>query len=130
MKPPEAFSGDHDFGRFFLRRGLRIPTMALPEIAAEKVRALMTRSQARDLYDLWFLLRKGVRLDSKLLEQKLAWRKEDAAFRPEAVDASIDRLGSVWSRDLKPVMNRVPRFERVALEVRTALGRVQIRAPG
>jgi len=43
------------------------------EILAEKVRALTLRAQGRDVYDLWFLLVKGVPLDSKLTNKKLAF---------------------------------------------------------
>lgn len=35
--------------------------MDLKEILAEKVKAIMWRAHPRDLYDLWFLLRKGLR---------------------------------------------------------------------
>jgi len=33
------------------------------EIAAEKVRCILTREKPRDVYDLWFLLKAGVRVD-------------------------------------------------------------------
>ena len=41
------------------------------EIAAEKVRAILSRDKARDVYDLWFLLKKGIMLDEALIEKKL-----------------------------------------------------------
>ena len=37
------------------------------EILAEKVRA------ARDIYDLWFLLKKGTRFDLRLVNEKLRY---------------------------------------------------------
>ena len=43
-----------------------ISVMSLPEILAEKVRAVMTRNKARDVYDLWFLLDIGVMLNPEL----------------------------------------------------------------
>ena len=45
------------------------------EIAAEKIRAIMTRKKGRDLYDLWFLLNSNVELDNKLIRQKLRYYK-------------------------------------------------------
>jgi len=38
------------------------------EILAEKICALATRSKGRDLYDVWYLLEKGVSLDQKLVK--------------------------------------------------------------
>jgi len=45
------------------------------ELCAEKVRALTTRHKGRDLYDLWFLLSKGVRIEDELVEKKLKYYK-------------------------------------------------------
>lgn len=43
------------------------------EIAAEKIRAILTRKRGRDLYDLWYLLTQSVRLDDKLIREKLKY---------------------------------------------------------
>jgi len=43
------------------------------EIGAEKIRAILTRKKGRDLYDLWFLLNRGVVLDDKLIRKKLIY---------------------------------------------------------
>ena len=43
------------------------------EIAAEKIRAILTRKKGRDLYDLWYLLTQNVVLDNKLIKQKLKY---------------------------------------------------------
>lgn len=52
-----------------------IKHLAWPEILAEKIRALMTRSreQGRDLYDLWFLLSKNVDLNWSMVNKKMAF---------------------------------------------------------
>ena len=44
---------------------------SIEEILAEKVRAFLTRGKGRDVFDLWFLLEKGIIFDSKMVEQKL-----------------------------------------------------------
>jgi predicted nucleotidyltransferase component of viral defense system len=41
------------------------------EILAEKIRALLVRSKPRDLFDLWFLLTKGILIDEKMVRRKL-----------------------------------------------------------
>lgn len=46
------------------------------EILAEKVRAIMTREKGRDIYDMWYLLSKGVKFDSKLIQKKLMYYNE------------------------------------------------------
>lgn len=40
------------------------------ELLAEKLHALNSRKKGRDLYDAWFLIKKGVPLNRKLLEKK------------------------------------------------------------
>lgn len=41
------------------------------EILAEKIRALYCRSKGRDIFDVWYLLEKGVTLDNKLIRIKI-----------------------------------------------------------
>lgn len=43
------------------------------ELFAEKIRALLTRTKGRDLYDLWYLMTKGVRIDKGLVKEKLKY---------------------------------------------------------
>lgn len=48
-----------------------IPHFSAEEILAEKIRALLTRGKGRDVFDLWFLLEKGVKIDNYLVAKKL-----------------------------------------------------------
>jgi len=41
------------------------------EILTEKIRAFLWRMKGRDIFDLWYLLDKGILLNRKLLEKKL-----------------------------------------------------------
>ncbi|MBI4064439.1 MAG: nucleotidyl transferase AbiEii/AbiGii toxin family protein [Elusimicrobia bacterium] len=43
-----------------------------PEILSEKVRALLTRGKGRDIFDVYYLMTKGVSLDWKLINKKMA----------------------------------------------------------
>jgi len=45
------------------------------EVLAEKYRAIMTRIKGRDLYDVWYLLNKGIKFDQKLIQKKLDFYK-------------------------------------------------------
>lgn len=50
-----------------------VVVMREEEILAEKVRAIMTRTRARDVYDTSFLLDRNTKIDMKLIEAKLAY---------------------------------------------------------
>lgn len=85
--------------------------MSEQEMLAEKIRALMTRYKARDLYDTWFLLQKGVSCGLDLVNSKLAF------FRKEfAVDAFHDALHSKessWMAEMKMLVRDVPTLSMV-----------------
>jgi len=77
--------------------------MALEEVAAEKVRAIVSRDKARDLYDLAFLVRgKGVRFDRAMVEEKLAYY--GATFDQGALADRLDAKEALWKPELKPLI--------------------------
>ena len=41
------------------------------EIAAEKIRCILTREKPRDIYDLWYLSKKDIKMDISLVNKKL-----------------------------------------------------------
>jgi predicted nucleotidyltransferase component of viral defense system len=41
------------------------------EILAEKIRAVLTRAKGRDLFDLWFILSKNIKIDEKMVDSKM-----------------------------------------------------------
>ena len=43
------------------------------EIFAEKIRALLTRAKGRDLYDLWYLLTQGAKMNENIVREKLKY---------------------------------------------------------
>lgn len=87
-----------------------------PEILAEKVRALLTRDQPRDLYDIYHLLERGHRIDPALVQVKLDYY--GLAFDPDAVRARAAALNRSWET-LEPLTySRLPPFEAV-LDVAT-----------
>jgi len=48
-----------------------LTALTAEHLFAEKVRALLVRGKARDLYDLWFLIEQGQSVDMALIEAKL-----------------------------------------------------------
>ncbi len=79
------------------------------EILAEKIRAIMSRAKARDVYDLWFLLRKGVRFDVGLVKKKLEYYSQEWSF--EEFRKHINLKEGVWLSELKPLVDVVPEFK-------------------
>ncbi len=50
------------------------------EILAEKIRAILVRGKGRDLFDIYFLLSKGVKLNKKFIEEKLKFYNLSYSF--------------------------------------------------
>jgi len=88
--------------------------MRLEEAMAEKLRALATRNQARDLYDVWFLLNKDVGPDSNLFERKMRVVGENAVVRITVTEDD-------WERDLNVFVEHPPDFKDAVNEVITEL---------
>ncbi len=80
------------------------------EILAEKIRALANRKQARDLYDVWMLLHKGIAIEKKLLLDKL---KEEKSSLQDIVLVSREE----YERDLRNLVITVPPYEQVKKDV-------------
>lgn len=92
-----------------------ILVMQLKEILAEKIRAIIVRTKARDVYDLWFLLRKNVKIDEKLINNKLSFYRK--TFKREDLISSIKSIGRVWGSELKPLVTFLPDFKLVLKEI-------------
>ncbi|MFH1432286.1 MAG: nucleotidyl transferase AbiEii/AbiGii toxin family protein [archaeon] len=81
-------------------------TMQKKEILSEKIRAIMTRSKARDIYDLWFLLELGTEIDTTLIKEKLKYYKEK--WDKDQFIKRLDIKEIAWQNELKPLITRVP----------------------
>src|SRR3989338_657865 len=90
------------------------------ELLAEKVRAFMTRQKGRDVFDIWFLLSKGVVLKNELIQKKMDYYK-----KKYSLEELKQRLRSFPLRDLKrdlgqflPASHRqnIENFPQMALE--------------
>lgn len=82
------------------------------EIFAEKVRAIATRKKGRDLYDLWYLSTRGVKLDTKLVQQKLSYYHKEPITGLEILKRCEDFSERDFVNDLRPF---VPLPERTKL---------------
>jgi len=83
------------------------------EILAEKVRAILTRNKPRDVYDLWFLI-KRTEPEITLINQKL--RKEKFYFKRFA--EAIKEKQPLWETDLRGlIIGELPEFEKIKNEI-------------
>jgi len=81
------------------------------EILAEKIRAIMSRVKARDAYDLWFLLEKGVEFDERLVKEKLKYYKQEWSIREFIKKLNLKK--AIWETELRPLVILVPDFKKV-----------------
>lgn len=93
-----------------------LTVLAEEEILAEKLRAIMTRRQPRDLYDVYHLLEKSVTIDRALVSAKLEYY--DLAYDPDAIvdrarafERSWDSLSALTYADPPPLASVVERLE-------------------
>ncbi len=89
----------------------QVKVMNLREILAEKVRALMTRDAARDVFDINFLLKKNITPDLKLINMKLKYYKISFVFKK--FEKSIEEKEQLWKKDLSKLVLNLPDFEKV-----------------
>ena len=81
------------------------------EILAEKIRAILTRAKARDIYDLWFLLEKGVEFDLELIKKKLEYYNME--WDKKEFEKAIEIKSEIWETELRPVLQNIPDFDIV-----------------
>ena len=92
------------------------------EILAEKIRAFLYRLKGRDVYDLWFMLQKGVELDWKMINRKTAFYKMATSLQDV-----MDRIGSFDDRQLKNDLGKfLPAHDRNFVEHLKALTMSQL----
>lgn len=83
------------------------------EILAEKLRAILTRTQGRDLYDLWYLISQGVKINSNLVKEKLRYYKLEKIKREEILEKIKKFPKKDFILDMRPLL---PINERDKLE--------------
>jgi predicted nucleotidyltransferase component of viral defense system len=87
-----------------------ISGMDLSEIASEKIRAIMSREKARDIYDLFYLFQQGAKPTIEMIEEKLSYY--NLPYTQSAWDDAISKKESLWVKELQPfVQNKLMSFE-------------------
>jgi len=86
--------------------------MAQDEMLAEKVRAILTRRKPRDVYDAWFLLKKGAKANLSLVNEKLGYY--GVAFSMQDFVKAVDAKEKNWKSELRTLMKSPPEFKGIA----------------
>src|SRR3989338_3560211 len=82
------------------------------EILAEKIRAFLVRSKGRDVYDLWFMLGKGVELDWDMINRKTKMYSIETSLQDV-----MNRIGEFDEKKLKNDLGKfLPAFDRSLVE--------------
>jgi len=95
--------------------------MDMKEILIEKIAATYSRKKARDVYDIWFLLKnKKIEIDFGLLEKKL--KKSKLVFEEETFLTKVNEKANTWKTDLEPIIaGELPHFSQVKKEIKEKL---------
>ncbi len=93
----------------------QIRVTALGEIAAEKIRAIMTRSSARDLFDLYFLLNKKAKIEENVVNAKLEYY--GLSFNEKQFEQRVKILEKTWSKEMTALTPNMLGYETVAKHV-------------
>jgi len=104
----------------------QLKVMAKEEIAAEKVRALLSRKSARDLFDLYFLLHQKTKLDRALVDEKLHYYKLQFEFGQ--LEKKVGRIEEIWKTEISELTPALLPYETVA-KVVLAEAKKQLAAP-
>lgn len=86
----------------------QVVVMSEQEILAEKIRAIMTRNKARDLYDVYYLLKKGTKVNKDLINKKI---EDKHKFSITKLKKSILEKKIIYDTELKPLLKQFPSFK-------------------
>lgn len=93
---------------------------SLDEVMTEKMRSLLSRTQPRDYYDLWYLSEvKGMEMADHIyeFERKARHKGLDPASLEERVESKINAFKSRWETSLKDQIADLPPFDSVHREL-------------
>jgi predicted nucleotidyltransferase component of viral defense system len=96
-----------------------IDVMQIEEILSEKIRTIYSRQKARDLYDLYKIIKQNIRFDTNLTQKKLDYY--DISFEPTIFLKRCELLKSQWSQELQSLMENVPSYQKAFTAVKNML---------
>ena len=122
LREKPMYEAEHQtlFSKYTEITSFDVFVMDLNEILVDKIRCIFTRDKARDLYDIWFLLNKGVKFDINIIDKRL--RLSNKRYGKEELIAKIEQKRKDWELDLKRVIiGELPKFEDVLKFIKSKL---------
>lgn len=101
----------------------------LEEVLVEKMRTVMQRMQARDFYDIWFLLEQhgmDVTFNMKEFEKKCASKNLKYVDFPKKLAERLPQYKGRWKNSLNEQIKDLPDFEQVEREVQRHLKKLKL----
>lgn len=101
----------------------------LKEVLVEKMRSVMQRMQARDFYDLWYLLQiheMEVDYCANEFKTKCESKGLQAADFPKKLTERLPQYRGRWQSSLKDQIKDLPEFDQVEREVTRHLKKVRL----
>ncbi len=102
---------------------------SLEEILIEKMRTVMQRMQARDFYDIWFLLEQhgmDAAFHMKEFEKKCAGKKLNHADFQKKLAERLPQYKARWKNSMSEQIKDLPDFEQVEREVQRHLKKLKL----
>lgn len=110
----EIFNNYSDIGEY------QLLCYSLEEVLIEKMRSVIQRMQARDLYDIWYLVEEyGLDVDLYLTEfkNKCATKGKDSSTFPAKLSERLPQYKGRWQVSMNDQIKELPDFEKVEREV-------------
>lgn len=102
---------------------------SLEEVLIEKLRTVMQRMQARDFYDIWFLLEKhgmDATFHLKEFEKKCASKNLHAKDFHKKLAERLPQYKGRWQNSMNEQIKDLPNFEKVEREVQRHLKKLKL----
>lgn len=102
---------------------------SLEEVLVEKMRTVMQRMQARDFYDIWYLLEvHGMDANFHLKEfaNKCAIKKLNPADFPKKLAERLPQYKGRWESSMSEQIQNLPDFDKVEREVQRHLKKFKL----
>lgn len=97
---------------------------SLEEVLVEKMRSVMQRMQARDFYDIWYLLEEhGMDADFYIIEFEKKCKSKDLLHSdfPKKLNERIPQYKGRWKNSMNEQIKDLPDFDKVEREVQRHL---------
>lgn len=102
---------------------------SLEEILVEKLRSVMQRMQARDFYDLWYLLEiYGLNIDFYINEfkNKCIMKQLNPNDFFEKLEQRLPQYKARWQKSIKDQIKELPEFKQVERETKKHLRKLKV----